>query len=147
MLFFTLQDLVSFYALGFTDPTAVSEDWGTVRELATHYVQLIMNKQPHGPYFLGGYSYGGIVAYEMASLLTERNQSVEFVAMIDTFPWNLHTQTISARMVTVQEDANASHRHVQVCSRTSIPNYTRKHQIVEKLKCQCYLFRPLALRS
>lgn len=77
-----------------------------------------MNKQPHGPYFLGGYSYGGIVAYEMASLLTERNQSVEFLAMIDTFPWNLHTRTISARMVSIQEDAAASHRHVQVCSRS-----------------------------
>ena len=89
---------MSFYALGFTDPTAVSEDWGGVRELATHYVKLIRKEQRHGPYFLGGYSYGGLLAYEMASLLTERKQRVELVAMIDTFRWLPHSQSISSRL-------------------------------------------------
>ena len=95
-------------------------DWGGVRELAAHYVQLIMKQQPHGPYFLGGYSYGGLLAYEMASLLTERNQRVEFVAMIDTFPWHPQSRTIAARMASMQEDGNTSHRHVQVCERSLV---------------------------
>jgi len=118
--------LVSFYALGFTDPTVVSEDWGGVRELAAHYVQLISIEQPHGPYFLGGYSYGGLLAYEMASLLTEQNQRVECVAMIDTFPWSPLSQTISTRLASMQEDVNSQRRHLKVregrCPSTTDPN-------------------------
>jgi len=106
--------LVSFYALGFTDPTVVSEDWGGVRELAAHYVQLISKEQRHGPYFLGGYSYGGLVAYEMASLLTEQNQRVEFVAMLDTFPWYPHSRTITMRLASMQDNATSSTRQVKV---------------------------------
>ena len=106
---------MSFYALGFTDPSTVSEDWGGVRELATHYVKLISEEQRHGPYFLGGYSYGGMLAYEMASLLTERNQRVEFVAMIDTFPWSPCSRTISTRLASMQEDERTQSRNVEVC--------------------------------
>ena len=106
---------MSFYALGFTDPATLSEDWGGVRELATHYVKLISEEQRHGPYFLGGYSYGGLLAYEMASLLTERKQSVAFVAMIDTFSWWPDSWTISARLTPVQEIEMSHSRHVKVC--------------------------------
>jgi len=108
------QDLISFYSLGFTDPTVVSKDWGGVRELAAHYVQLISKEQRHGPYFLGGYSYGGLVAYEMASLLTEQNQRVEFVAMIDTFPWYPHSRTISTRLASMQDNAISSSLQVEL---------------------------------
>ena len=93
----------------------MSEDWGGVRELAAHYVQLITKEQRHGPYFLGGYSYGGLIAYEMASLMTEHNQRVEFVAMIDTFPWVLQSQTVSIRLPPMQEHENVQRRHVEVC--------------------------------
>ena len=106
---------MSFYALGFTDPTTVSEDWGGVRELARHYIQLISKEQRHGPYFLGGYSYGGLLAYEMASLLTEQNHRVEFVAMIDTFPWIRHSRTVSGRLASTEEDENSQRQHVEVC--------------------------------
>ena len=92
----------------------MSEDWGGVRELAAHYVQLIGKEQRHGPYFLGGYSYGGLLAYEMASLLTEHNQRVEFVVMIDTFPWVLRSRTVSSRLPSMQEYENLQRRHVEV---------------------------------
>ena len=95
----------------------MSEDWGGVRELATHYVQLISKEQRHGPYFLGGYSYGGLLAYEIASLLTEQKQRVEFVAMIDTFPWSPRSRTISTRLASMQEDENSQRRHAKVCER------------------------------
>ena len=90
-----------------------------MRELAAHYVQLISAEQRHGPYFLGGYSYGGLLAYEMASLLTEQNQRVEFVAMIDTFPWYSRAQTVSTRLASIQEDTNSPRRHIQVRERWS----------------------------
>ena len=93
----------------------MSEDWGGVRELAAHYVQLISKEQRHGPYFLGGYSYGGLVAYEIASLLSEQNQRVEFVAMIDTFPWIPPSKTVSSRLENMQGLENSQRRHVEVC--------------------------------
>ena len=100
----------------------MSEDWGSVRELAAHYVQLISEEQRHGPYFLGGYSYGGLLAYEMASLLTEQNQRVEFVAMIDTFPWSPLSQTISTRLASMQDDENSHRCHVKVRERSCYNN-------------------------
>ena len=114
----------------------MSKDWGGVRELAAHYVQLISEEQRHGPYFIGGYSYGGLLAYEMASLLTEQNQRVEFVAMIDTFPWFPRSQTISTRLASMQENANSTRRHIQVRDVSSLswgPSaicwHNRPHQI------------------
>ena len=116
---------MSFYALGFTDPTAVSKDWGGVRELALHYVELITKEQRHGPYFLGGYSYGGIVAYEIASLLTEQKQRVEFVAMIDTFPWFPRSRPVSSRMASQETNDHIQRRHVEVCKIGFMIRYSR----------------------
>ena len=93
----------------------MSRDWGGVRELASHYVQLISKEQRHGPYFLGGYSYGGLVAYEMASLLTEQNQRVEFVGMLDTFAWYPHSRTITTRLASMQDNATSFTRQLEVC--------------------------------
>src|SRR4029077_3089557 len=41
--------------------------------------------QPDGPYFLGGYSFGGLVAYEMAQQLSARGQQVAFLGLIDAY--------------------------------------------------------------
>ena len=92
----------------------MSKDWGGVREIAAHYVQLISKEQRHGPYFLGGYSYGGLVAYEMASLLREQNQRVEFVAMIDTLSWYPRSRTVSNRLVSTIGDEQFQRRQVEV---------------------------------
>jgi len=40
-----------------------------VEEMAAHYVELMRARQPRGPYFLGGWCYGGIIALEMAQQL------------------------------------------------------------------------------
>ena len=106
---------MSFYALGFTDPTAVSQDWGGIRQLATHYVELIKEEQHHGPYFLGGYSYGGCIAYEMASLLIEQEQRVELVAMIDTFAWIERSRAVNTRLRVMVEEEYMERPWVEVC--------------------------------
>ena len=103
----------------------MSEDWGGVRELAAHYVQLIIAEQRHGPYFLGGYSYGGLVAYEMASLLTEQNERVEFVGMLDTFAWYPHSRTITTRLASMQDNATSSTRQFEVCEKGGHGNGNR----------------------
>ncbi|HEX8282859.1 MAG TPA: amino acid adenylation domain-containing protein [Pyrinomonadaceae bacterium] len=56
----------------------------SVEEMATAYVEAVRAAQPEGPYLLGGWSMGGLVAFEMARQLTAQGQEVTQVALIDT---------------------------------------------------------------
>ncbi|WP_442937032.1 amino acid adenylation domain-containing protein [Nostoc sp.] len=55
-----------------------------VEDMATHYIQEIQTIQPNGPYFLGGYSFGGVVAFEMARQLQEQGEQVGILVMLDS---------------------------------------------------------------
>ncbi len=55
-----------------------------VEDMASHYIQEIQTIQPNGPYFLAGYSFGGIVAFEMAQQLHKQGEKVDFLVMLDT---------------------------------------------------------------
>jgi thioesterase domain-containing protein len=59
---------------------------------------MIKQVQRRGPYFLGGQSFGGLIAYEMASVLVAEGEEVAFVAMIDTFPWEMPNRSGAARL-------------------------------------------------
>ncbi|HTS16343.1 MAG TPA: thioesterase domain-containing protein [Verrucomicrobiae bacterium] len=56
----------------------------TVEEMAAHYLQEIRAVQPHGPYYLGGFCFGGMVTYEMARSLTAQGENVAVLAMFNT---------------------------------------------------------------
>ncbi|KAK8069620.1 BcPKS19- polyketide synthase [Apiospora phragmitis] len=56
----------------------------TLEQLAALYVAELQRRQPDGPYLIGGYSIGGLVAYEMARQLLEDHCVVEKVFLIDT---------------------------------------------------------------
>ncbi|MGI8502515.1 MAG: amino acid adenylation domain-containing protein [Hassallia sp.] len=55
-----------------------------VEDMAAHYIKEIQTIQRNGPYYLGGYSFGGIVAYEMAQQLHSQGEKVGVLAMLDT---------------------------------------------------------------
>ena len=54
-------------------------------ELAADYLAEIRTVQPNGPYRLGGYSSGGLLAFEMARQLAELGQPVALVALLDSY--------------------------------------------------------------
>ena len=56
----------------------------TIRSMAEEFLADIRTIQPHGPYHVGGYSMGGVVAYEMAILLREQGEDVGLVVLLDT---------------------------------------------------------------
>jgi amino acid adenylation domain-containing protein len=58
----------------------------SVEEMAADYIRDIRQIQPQGPYFLGGYSFGGMVSLEMAQQLRAQGEEVALVALLDTFP-------------------------------------------------------------
>lgn len=75
-----------FYGLqtpGLNDDKALYTD---VQQLAAHYVQEIRLVQPEGPYHLGGWCVGGIIAYEMARQLQQAGQEVALLALLDSAP-------------------------------------------------------------
>jgi FkbM family methyltransferase len=57
----------------------------TVEEMASRYVKEIVTVQPHGPYFLGGYCLGGVIALEIAQQLTASGEAVDSVILLDTY--------------------------------------------------------------
>jgi thioesterase domain-containing protein/acyl carrier protein len=56
----------------------------TFDEAATDYIAELRTVQPHGPYLIGGFSGGGITAYEMARQLEAVGETVALLAMLDT---------------------------------------------------------------
>jgi thioesterase domain-containing protein len=54
--------------------------------MATAYLREIRQVQPEGPYYFGGYSFGGMVALEMADQLRAQGQETIFIGLFDTFP-------------------------------------------------------------
>lgn len=55
----------------------------TVEEMAAHYIKEIRTVQPHGPYLLAGWCFGGIVIFEMAQQLRRMGEEVELLAMLN----------------------------------------------------------------
>jgi thioesterase domain-containing protein/acyl carrier protein len=59
-----------------------------MEDLATHYLEEIRKLQPAGPYYFLGYSFGGLLAFEMAQQLQAAGQQVKMLGMLDTFLMN-----------------------------------------------------------
>jgi thioesterase domain-containing protein len=65
----------------------LSDDWpgqASVEEMAARYLSEIRTRQAAGPYYLGGYSFGGIVAFEMGQQLRGQGETVALLALFDT---------------------------------------------------------------
>ena len=56
----------------------------SVEAMAIDYLREIKARQPHGPYYLCGYSFGGLVAFEIARRLLDSGNEVGLVGLFDT---------------------------------------------------------------
>ncbi|HYU33835.1 MAG TPA: amino acid adenylation domain-containing protein [Thermoanaerobaculia bacterium] len=64
---------------------ATTSEW-TIEAMAARYVQALQEVQPAGPYRIGGWSLGGVVAFEMARQLRAQGSAVALLALIDPSP-------------------------------------------------------------
>jgi aspartate racemase len=69
----------------------------SVAEMAESYLREIRRVQPEGPYRIGGYSFGGLVAYEMAQQLRAQDQEVSLLALLDTYPGKMESRVSQLR--------------------------------------------------
>ncbi|WP_216207491.1 non-ribosomal peptide synthetase [Amycolatopsis aidingensis] len=67
--------------------------FGSLAEMAARYVEWTRTLQPEGPYCLGGWSFGGVVALEMARQMHAHGDIVSDVLLIDSHNLNASAQT------------------------------------------------------
>ncbi len=75
------QPVYGLQAVGLADGQPPQQE---VEEMAAAYVAALRAAQPHGPYRLGGWSAGGVIAYEMAQQLRRAGEEVELLALVDS---------------------------------------------------------------
>jgi acyl transferase domain-containing protein/thioesterase domain-containing protein/acyl carrier protein len=73
-----------FYALQARGLYGDTPPHETFEEMAADYIAEMRTVQPHGPYLLGGFSGGGIAAYEMARQLIAQGERVAVLVLLDT---------------------------------------------------------------
>jgi acetoacetyl-CoA synthetase len=64
----------------------MEDPFDCVEDMAQYYVEGLNELQPYGPYILIGYSFGGLVALEMAQRLSESGKQVGLLVLIDAYP-------------------------------------------------------------
>lgn len=64
------------------------EEFTSIEEIAAHYTGDLRQFQPRGPYYLGGYCFGGNVAYEMARQLAAQDQEVALLLLMNSWANN-----------------------------------------------------------
>lgn len=65
----------------------------TVELMAQRYLGVLRDAQPHGPYLLGGYCHGGLIALEMAQELQAQGEKVELLVLVETVARNHEFRT------------------------------------------------------
>ncbi|MFC9161970.1 SDR family NAD(P)-dependent oxidoreductase [Streptomyces fungicidicus] len=80
-----------------------SEPLHGIEALATHYARIIRTVQPEGPYDLGGYSFGGLLAYEVTRRLQEQGATVESIVMVDTYDDSVQDVSMSRTDMLLQQ--------------------------------------------
>ncbi|HEV3316427.1 MAG TPA: amino acid adenylation domain-containing protein [Candidatus Angelobacter sp.] len=73
-----------FYGLQSPDPSQTQV--ATIEHMASLYIQEIRHIQPSGPYLLGGWSMGGLVAFEMAHQLIDQRETIDLLTLFDMVP-------------------------------------------------------------
>jgi amino acid adenylation domain-containing protein/non-ribosomal peptide synthase protein (TIGR01720 family) len=73
-----------FYAFESAGLDGRSEPFTTIEEMAACFITDMKKVQPHGPYSIGGHSFGGKVAFEMAQQLLDEGESIALLAIFES---------------------------------------------------------------
>ena len=90
----TLQDLRPFYAFLHLGSEGERIKHSCVDDFVKDYLEKLEVVLPNGPFLLGGYSFGGFIAFELACIFQSRGFEVPFLALVDCIPPNFDTYNI-----------------------------------------------------
>ncbi|KAL9604068.1 MAG: hypothetical protein Q9179_001991 [Wetmoreana sp. 5 TL-2023] len=115
------QDSDERAVYGLNSPIYCNKDYRlpwSLDEVARHYITLIQKEvQPKGPYLLGGWSLGGMIALKMASILEAWGESVIHVVMIDS----LNPENYPAFINRAEHERITALTYGKVASRMNVP--------------------------
>ena len=75
-----------FYGLNLPELPGEPADWPRLEEIAASSIRAMLAVQPKGPYSVGGYSFGGVVAFEIARQLEASGEKVALLVLLDPDP-------------------------------------------------------------
>ncbi|AWK06834.1 non-ribosomal peptide synthetase [Flavobacterium crocinum] len=73
------------YGIQGTKPKGFDGWYESIEAMAAHYIDAIIKVNPKGPYALAGFSFGGIVAFEMTRQLKAKGKTVSLTALLDSY--------------------------------------------------------------
>ena len=127
-----LGPTVDCYGLQASGIDGVTEPLGSVEAMARQYIDEIRSVQPHGPYHLCGFSFGGLVAFEMALRFRRDHEPVGLLALLDTefpdyprstmFTWLARSAVFRQRIFPTLQRAR---RHARSLRRSGLRGYAR----------------------
>jgi len=80
------------------------EPGASIEEIAARFEPQLREKQPTGPYLLAGWSFGGLVAYELARRLEAAGEDIALLALIDSWPPAAVQATAEASRQEIEDD-------------------------------------------
>ncbi|MBN3895575.1 MAG: amino acid adenylation domain-containing protein [Nostoc sp. NOS(2021)] len=103
-----------FYALQAKGLDGKQAPLTSVSKMASNYIHEIKTIQPNGPYFLGGFSFGGLLAFEIAQQLHTQGDEIRLLAIFDTVAPNV-----------IEFNSNSSDTKLQTLSDESFLHFPR----------------------
>ena len=106
----------------------------SVEEMASHYIEEIRSVQAHGPYMVGGFSFGGLVAYEMAQQFSQRGEETALLVLFDTYPGDLKPNAGSVMRTIFQPSWQHWFHHLPKAAEKKIRRTLRSFRVPQVLK-------------
>lgn len=79
-----IRDKISFSVIEPFNLYNIEQATYGIPDIAKRYIEILKRHQPEGPYILGGWCYGGMIAHEMACQLQNADEEVQYLFMLDS---------------------------------------------------------------
>jgi non-ribosomal peptide synthase protein (TIGR01720 family) len=99
-----------------------------IETLAKFYIAEIKRVQPKGPYYIGGWSFGAVVAFEIAKLLESEGEEIENLILLDQYP--IDPEVSGDIIKKIESDKDVEFKKVYQNSKKNFNNYIQNNLIV-----------------
>ncbi|SDI53412.1 non-ribosomal peptide synthetase [Winogradskyella thalassocola] len=120
------------YALQAKGLSGDIEPHDSVEAMAAHYISEIKTINPDGPYAIGGFSFGGIVAFEMAKQLKAEGKEVKNLALFDSYAYPHYSYSNPAVKRTIARLYNMGQLFFMLFNMfSSVKNFKRRVELLK----------------
>ena len=137
-----------FYALQARGSDGIQSPLNCISEMAALYISEIRKAQPYGPYYIGGYSLGGEIAFEISQQLFRQGEKVSLLVLFDTLNPNRTIRpvvSVSEGKLVPEFDQQSQPEHRNVLIRKLKGHYLRLSLLSPKDR-MAYLINQIQVR-